>query len=140
MSDSLQPHGLQQARLPCPLPSSGVCSNSHPLSWCCHRTISSSVSLFSSCSQSFPALFFCFFFFSEFALCIRWPKYWSFSFSISSSNEYLGLISFRMDCFDLLAIQGILKSLLQYRNLKLSVLQLSVFFMVRFSHSHMTTG
>ena len=77
---------------------------------------------------------------SELALRIRWRKYWSFSFIISSSNEYLGLISFRMDCFNLLAIQGILKSLLQYRNLKLSVLQLSVFFMVQFLHSHMTTG
>ena len=77
---------------------------------------------------------------NESALHIRQSKCWSFSFSISSSNEYLGLISFRMDCFNLLAIQGILKSLLQYHNLKLSVLQLSVFFMVQFLHSHMTTG
>ena len=77
---------------------------------------------------------------NESVLPIRWSKYWSFSFSISSSYEYLGLISFRTDWFDLLAIQGILKSLLQYHNLKLSSLQLSVFFMVQFSHSHMTTG
>ena len=136
MSNSLQFHGLQHPGFPVfdYFPDSLLKLMS------IESVMPSSVVLFSSCSQSFPALLFFFFFFSEFALCIRWPKYWSFSFSISSSNEYLGLISFRMDCFDLLAIQGILKSLLQYRNLKLSVLQLSVFFMVRFSHSHMTTG
>ena len=72
-------------------------------------------------------------------LCIRWPKYWSFSFSISPSNEYSGLISFRIDWFDFLAVQGTLKSLLQYHNPKASILQHSAFFMVQLSHSYMTT-
>ena len=73
-------------------------------------------------------------------LCIRWPKYWSFSFSISPSNEYLGLISFRMDWLDLPAIQGTLKSLLQHHSLKASILQHSAFFIVQLSHPYMTTG
>ena len=73
-------------------------------------------------------------------LCIRWPKHWSFSFSISPSNEYSGLISFRIDCFDLLAVQETLKSLLQHHSSKASVLQCSAFFMVQFSHPYMTTG
>ena len=77
---------------------------------------------------------------NELALCIRWPKYWSFSCSISPSNEYSGLISFRIDWFDLLAIQGTLKSLLQHHNLKAPILQCSAFFMVQLSHRHMTTG
>ena len=72
-------------------------------------------------------------------LCIRWPNYWSFSFSISPSSEYLGLISFRIDWFDILAFQGTLKSLLQYLNLKASVLQHSAFFMVLLSHLYMIT-
>ena len=73
-------------------------------------------------------------------LRIRWPKYWSFSFSISTSNEYLGLISFRIDWLDLLAVQGILRSLLQHHSLKVSVLWRSAFFMVQLSHLYMTTG
>ena len=73
-------------------------------------------------------------------LHIRWPQYWSFSFSISLSNEYSGLISFRMDWFDLLVVQGTLKSLFQHHSSKASVLQCSVFFMVQFSHPYMTTG
>ena len=73
-------------------------------------------------------------------LHIRWPKYWNFSFSISPSNEYSGLISFRMDWFDLLAVQGALKSLLQHHNLKASILLCSAFFMVQLSHPYMTTG
>ena len=77
------------------------------------------------------------FFFSESVLHIRWPKYWSFSFSISPSSEYSGLISFRMDWLDLLAVQGTLKSLLLHHS---SVLQLSAFFMVHLSHPYMTTG
>ena len=77
---------------------------------------------------------------NESALCIRWPKDWSFSFSISPSNEYLGLISFRIDWFDLLAVQGTLKSLLQHHSSKASIPQRSVFFMVQLSHLHMTTG
>ena len=91
MSDFLQPHGLQHARLPCPSLSPGVCSNSCPLSQWCHLIISSSVTLFSSCPQSFPASVFS----NESALCIRWPKFWSSS--ISPSNKYSGLISFRID-------------------------------------------
>ena len=75
---------------------------------------------------------------SELALRIRWPKYWSFS--ISPSNEYSGLISFRIDCFDLLAVQGTLKSLLQHHDLKASILWCSAFFMVQFSCPYMTTG
>ena len=77
---------------------------------------------------------------NELALCIRWPKYWSFSFSISPSNEYSGLISFRTNWFDLLAVQGSLKSLLQHHNSKASILQCSAFFMVQLSHPYMTTG
>ena len=79
-------------------------------------------------------------FFSELVLHIRWPKYWSFSFIISPSNEYSGLISFRMDWFDLLAIQRTLKSLLQHHNSEASILQHLVFFMVQLSHPYMTTG
>ena len=77
---------------------------------------------------------------NESALHIRWPKYWSFSFSISPSNEYLGLISFRMDWLDLLAVQGNLKSLHQYHSSKASILQCSAFFIVQLSHPYMTTG
>ena len=77
---------------------------------------------------------------NESALCSRWPKYWSFSFSISRSNEYSGLISFRIDLFDLLAVQGTLKRLLQYQNSKASVLRHSAFFMVQLSHLYMTAG
>ena len=111
VSDSLQPHGLQHVRYPCPSRSPRVCSNSCSLSWC-HPTISSSVTPFSSCPQSFQV------FSNESALCNRWPKYWSFSFSISSSNEYSGLTSFRTECFDLLAVYETLKSLLQYHSSK----------------------
>ena len=77
---------------------------------------------------------------SESALCIRWPKDWSFSFTFSPSNEYSGLISFTTDWFDLLSVQGTLKSLLQYHSSKVSVLQPSAFFMVQLSHPYMTTG
>jgi len=77
---------------------------------------------------------------SESALCIRWPKYWSFSFSISPFSEYSGLISFRTDWLDLLAVQGTLKSLLQHHNLKASILQPSAFFMAQVSYPYMTPG
>ena len=77
---------------------------------------------------------------NESVLCIRWPKYWSLSFSISSSNEYSGLISFRMDWLDLLAVPGTLKSFLQHHSLKASILQRSAFFMVQLSHPYMVTG
>ena len=105
-------HGLKHGRLPCPLLTPGACSNSCLSSWLCHPTISSSVIPFSFCLPSFRA------FFSESILHIRWPNYWIFTFSISPSNEYLGLISFRMDWFDFLAVQGTLKSLLQHHSLK----------------------
>ena len=90
MSNSLWPHGLQHARLLCPSLSPRVCSHSYPLSRWCHPTISSSITLFSSCPQSFPASGS----FPELALGIRWSKYWSFSSSISPSNKYSGLISY----------------------------------------------
>ena len=77
---------------------------------------------------------------SQSVLCIRWPNYWCFSFSISSSNEHSGLISFRTDWLDLLAVQGTLKSLLQHHSSKASILQCSAFFMVQLSHPYMTTG
>ena len=132
MSDSLRPQGLQHARLPCPSPTPGVCSNSCPLSRRCHPTISSSVVPFSSRLQSFPD--------AESALCIRWPKYWSFSFSIRPANEYSGLISFRIDWLDLLAVQGTLKSLLQHHSSKASILRRSAFFIVQLAHPYVTTG
>ena len=91
----------------------------------------------SSCPKSFPASGS---FSSESALHIRWPKYWSFSFSISPSNDHLGLISFKMDWLDLLAVQGTLKSLLQHHGSKASILQRSAFFIVQLSHPYMTTG
>ena len=95
VSDSLQPQGLQHARLPCPSPTPGTCSNSCPSSGWCHPAISSSVIPFSSSIRVFS---------SESILCIRGPKYRRFSFSISPSNEYSGLIYFRIDWFDLLAV------------------------------------
>ena len=109
--DSLRPHESQHARPPCSTPTPGVHSDSCPLSQRCHPAISSSVVLFSSCSQSLPASVFS----SESTLRMRWPKYWSFSFSIISSKEIPGLISFRMDWLDLLAVQGTPKSLLQHQ-------------------------
>ena len=127
-SDSLQLHGLQHASLPYPSPTPGACSNSCPSRQWCPPTISSSALPFTSCLQSFPTSIRVFS--NESVLLIRWPKYWSFSFSISPSNEYSGLISFRMDWLDLPAVQRTLKSLLQHRSLKASILQCSVFFMV----------
>ena len=99
---SLQPHRLQHARIPCPLLSPGVCSDSHPLSWLYYLTTSPSAALF----------FFAFFpsvrvFSNESTLLIRWPRYWSFNFSISASDEYSGLISFRINWFDLLQSKGL---------------------------------
>ena len=127
MSNSLWLHGLKHSRLPCLSPALGACSNSSPLSQWCHPTISSSVVPFSFCLQSFLASVFS----NESVLHIRWPKYWSFSFSISPSNEYSGLISFRIHWFDLLAVQGTLKSLLQHHSSKASILQHSAFFTVQ---------
>ena len=125
MSDSLQPHELQHTRPPCPSPTPGVHSNSCPSSWWCHPAISSSVIPFSSRLQSLPASES---FSNESTLHIRWPKYWSFSFSIIPSNEHPGLISFRMDWLDLLAVQGTLKSLLQHHSSKASILRYSALF------------
>ena len=127
---TLRPHGLQHSRRP------RVYSNSCPSSQWCHPNISSSVIPFSSRIQSFPASGSL----PVRLLRIRWPTYWRFSFSISPSNEYLGLISFRMDWLDLLAVQKTLKSLLQHHSWKASVLQCSAFFMAQLSHSYMTTG
>ena len=137
LSYYFQPHGLQHARIPCPSPASRACSNSCPSNQWCHPTISSSVAPFSSCLQSFPSSES--FPMSQFFVCLRWPKHWSFSFSISVSNEHLGLICFRIEWFDLLAAQGILKSLLQYHSSKTSVLWPSAFFMAQLSHPYMTT-
>ena len=111
VSNPLQPHGLQHTGLPCPSPTPRACSNSCPSSQWCHPTISSSVIPFSSCLQSFPSIRVSS---NDTVLHIRWPKYWSFSFS--PSNEYSGLISFRMDWLDLLAVQGTLKSLPQHHS------------------------
>ena len=136
MSDSLWPHELQHTRLPCPSASPKVCSNSCPLSQYAHSTVSSSVVPFSSCHQlsQHQGLFL------RVTLHIRWPKYWSFSFSISPSKEHPGLIFFSMDWLDLLAVQGTLKSLLQYHSPKASILCCSAFFTVQLSHPYMTTG
>ena len=136
MSDSLRPQGLQHARLPCPSLSPGLLKFmsiesvmlSNHLILCCPFLLLPSI---------FPSIKV---FSSESALCIRWPKYWSFSFSVSPSNEYSGLTSLRIDWFDLLAIQGTLKSVHQYHSSKASILQRSAFFMVQFSHPYMTTG
>ena len=136
VSDSLWPHGLQHASLLCPWLSPGVCPNSSPLSWWCYLIISSSVIPLRLLSSIFPCIRV---FSNESALHIR-PKYWSFSFSISPLNEYSELISFRIDWFDLLAVQGTLKSLLQHHNSKVSILWCSAFFMVQVSRLYMTTG
>ena len=136
MSDSLRPHEPQQARPPCPSPTPGVHPKPCPLSQWCHPTISSSVIPFSH-PQSFPAS-------GAFQMSQLFTSggqsIGSFRFSISPSNEHPGLISFRMDWLDLLAVQGTLKSLLQHHSLKASVLRHSAFFIVQLSHPYMTTG
>ena len=109
----------QHARLPCPTLSPGVCTNSCPLSRWCYPTISSSASPLLILPLIFPSIRI---FSNESTLLIRWPKYWSFSFSINLSNEFSGLISFRIDWFDLLAVQETLKSLFQHRSSKASIL------------------
>ena len=137
MSNSLRPHGLQHDRLTCPLSTPKAYLDSWPSSRWCHPTISSSVIPFSSCLHSFPASGS---FLMSSALRIRWPMYWNFNFSISPSNEYSGLISFRIHWFDLLAVQGALKKFLQHDNSKASILWHSAFFMVHLSHPYMPTG
>ena len=136
LSNSLWPHRLQHARPPCPSPTpkftqthvhwvSDVIDPSHPL---LPPLLPPSV---------FPSIRV---FFNESALRIRWPKYWSFCFNISPSNGYLGLISFRVDWLDLVAVQGTLKSLLQHHSSKASILRRSDFFIAQLSHPYMTTG
>ena len=123
ISDSLRPHEPQHARPPCPSPIPGVHSDSRPSSQWYHPAISSSAIPFSSCLQSFPNIKV---FSNESALHMRWPKYWNFSFNISSSNEHPGLISFKIDWLDLLAVQGTLKNLLQHHSSKASILLCSL--------------
>ena len=137
MSHSLWPHGLQHAKLPHPSTILRACSNSCPLSQWCHPTISYSVALF-FCLQSFPAT-------GPFQVssCLHQAAKLlelQLHFSISPSNEYSGLISFRTDWFDLLAVQGTLKSLLQHYNSKASIFRCSAFFMVQLSHPYKMTG
>ena len=136
MSHPLQPHGLQNTRLLCPTLSQNllkfmstelVMLSNYLILW--HPLL--------LLLWTFPNIRV---FSNELALCIRWAKYGSFSFSISSSNEYSGLISFRIDWFDLLAVQGTLKSLLQQYNSKASLLRHSAFFMVQLSNWYITTG
>ena len=131
VSDSLQPHELQHARPPYPSPksmSSELVMPSNHLILCCPLLLPPSI---------FPSIRV---FSNESALRVRWPEYWSFSFNISTSNEHPGLISFRMDWLDLLAVQGTHKNLLQHHSSKASILHCSAFFIVQLSHPYMTTG
>ena len=137
LSDSLQPHGLQHTGFLCPSSSLRACSNSCSFNGWCHPTISSSVIPVSSWPLSFPASGS---FPMNWLLHIRWPKYWSFSFNISPFNEYSGLNTFKIDWFDLLAVQGTLKSLIQHHSSKASILWCSAFFIVQISHPYMITG
>ena len=136
VSNSLLPHEQKHARPPCPSPTPES-TQTHV-----HR-VSDAIQQSHSCC---PLLLLCPIppsirvFSNESALCIRWPKYWSFSFSISLSNEHPGLISFRMDWLDLLAVQGTLKSPLQHHSSKASILWCSAFFTVQPSRPYMTTG
>ena len=137
MSDSLKPHRLQHARPSLSITNSqsllklmsieSVMPSNHPI-LCCFLLLQPSI---------FPSIRV---FSKESVLRIRWPKYWSFNFSISPSKECSGLISFRMDWLDLLAVQGTLKSLLQHHSSKASILRGSAFFIVQLSHPYMTTG
>ena len=133
VSDSLWPRELQYARPSCPPPTPGVHPNPCPLCRWCHPTISSCRPLL-LLPSIFPSIGV---FSNESALRIRWPKYWSFSYKISPSNEHPRLMSFRMD---LLAVQGTLKSLLQHHSSKALILRHSAFFIVQLSHPYMTTG
>ena len=134
MSNSLRLHEPQHTRPPCPSPTPR--STPKPIST--ESVIPSKHLILSRPLLLLPSIFPSIRVFS--ALHIRWPKYWSFSFNISLSNEHPGLISFRMDWLDLLAVQGTLKSLLQHHSLKASILRCSAFFMVQFSHPYMTGG
>ena len=136
MSDSLRPHELQHARPPCPSPSPEV----HSLMTIESVMPSSHLILYRPLLLLPPIPPGIRVFSSESTLHMRWPKFWSFSFSISPSKEHPGLISFRMDWLDLLDAQGSLKSLLQHHSSKASILLLSAFFIVQLSHPYMTTG
>ena len=148
VSDSLWPHGLQHTRPPCPSPAPGACSNS--IVWFCSNSMDSmsieSVMPSNHLILCHPLLLMVSVlpsirvFSNESVLHITWLKYWSFSFGISPSNEYSGLTSFRIDWFDLVAVQGTLKSLLQQHSSKASILQHSAFFMVQLSHPYITIG
>ena len=131
MFNFLQPHRLHHTRPPCPSPTPEACSDLSPSSWWCYPTISSSV-VNLSYVQSFPAS-------GSLPMSQFFTSDWSFSFNISPSKEYSGLISFRMDWLDLLAVQGTLKSLLQHHSSKASILWCSAFFIVQLSHPYMTT-
>ena len=134
---TLQPHELQHTRLPCPSLSPSLLKLIKPPSFSYAIQPSHPLSplfLLPSIFLSIRVLS------NDSALRIRWPNYWRFSFSISPSKEYSGLISFRIDWFDLLAIQGTLKSLLQHHSWKASILQRPAFFVVQLSHPYMTTG
>ena len=135
MSNSLQPREPQHARHPCPSSTPRAYPNSCPLSWVMpsnHLILCLPLLLPPSIFPNIRV------FSNESVLCIRWPKCWSFSFSISPSNEYSGLISFSMDWLDVLAVQGTLKSLLQHHSSKASVLWCSAFFIVQLSHPYLT--
>ena len=127
MSDSFQSHRLQHARPPCLSPSPGACSNSCPSSQWCHSNHFILCHPLLLLPSIFPSIRV---FSNESVIHIRWPKYWSFGFSISPSNEYWGLISFRMDWFDLFVVQGTLKSLLQHHSSIALILQHSAFFIM----------
>ena len=137
VSDSLRPHELQHARPPCPSPSPGVHSEFTSI-----KSVMPSSHLILGCPLLLlppipPSIRV---FSNESTLHMRWPKYWSFSFSIIPSKEIPGLISFRMDWLDFLAVQRTLKSLLQHHSLKASILRHLAFFTVQLSHPYMTTG
>ena len=133
---TLQPHGLWHTRLSCPSLSPGACSNTsiESVMPSNHLILCRPLLLLPPIPPSIRV------FSNESTLCMRWPKYWSFSFSISPSKEHPGLISFRMDWWDLLAVLGTLKSLLQHHSSKASILQCSAFFIVQVSHPYTTTG
>ena len=131
MSDSLRPHEPQHSRPPCPSPTPKVHPNSCPSS---HLILCRPLLLLPPIPPSIRV------FSHNSTLCIRWPKYWTFSFSIIPSNEHPGLISFRMDWLDLLAVLGTLNSLLQHHSSKASILLCSAFFTVQLSHPYITTG
>ena len=134
MSNSLQPHGLQKLCFPV-LHYSSSLLKFFPLSQLYYLAISSSAAFFFAFNLTQHLSLF-----QQVSSSHQWPKYWSFSFSISPSSKYLWLTSFRIDWFDLLAVQGTLKSLLQLHNSKASILRWSAFFIVQLSHLYMTTG